>query len=219
MRKCPTCGETYADESVTFCFNDGTTLVRNNPAVFWSKDMTKIIPVIGIVLLFGVVVFSFSRCSSTPNDVRVAQPMAPSTNLNTAMEQTAVNARTPVTIATNQAATPLPGKRAVIITENANLRRSDNSASEVIQTIPVGTNVEWLVQRGPWFSVKNDGKVGWMHGNTIRLLPQTATTTSTYTPPSSSDDIMGRIRAECARQAAAGDQSPLCGDVERNGIR
>lgn len=139
-------------------------------------------------------------------------------NARNAIETAANQARIAADTAANQASMPLPGKRALVITENANLRKSDDSKSEVIQTIPVGTNIEWVEQRGPWFSVKKDGRFGWMHGNTIRLLPQTTTTTSTYTPPSSSDDIMRRIREECSRQAAAGDQSPLCGDVERNGI-
>jgi len=214
MKKCPTCGESYADETVTFCFKDGTTLV-SQPADFLAKDMTRFIPVIGILVFFGVVAFSFARCSSSSSDIQVANPPINS-DTNTETERAAAKARNAVVTVANQVSAPLPGKRAVVIAENANLRKSDNSTSEVVQTISVGTNVEWVEQRGAWFSVKNNGKFGWMHGNTIRLLPQT--TTSTYTPPSSSDDIMRRIREECARQAAAGDQSPLCGDVERNGI-
>ena len=153
---------------------------------------------------------------------------ASNTNTNPEVDRLMANARNAVetaankaAMAANQATVTLPGKRALVITENANLRKSNDSKSEVIQTIANGTNVEWVEQKGAWFSVRNDGKLGWMHGNTIRLLPQTTTSSmpSSSSPSSSSDDIMRKIRDECARQAAAGDQSPLCGDVERNGIR
>ena len=162
-------------------------------------------------------------CSS-----RTEIPTASNTNTNREVERAMANAVNALETAANKAALAtnpvvLPGKRALVITENANLRKSSDPKSEVIQTIPNATNVEWIEQKGPWFSIRIDGKLGWMHGNTIRLLPQTnqstATLPSSTYPSSSSDDVMRQIRTECARQAAAGDQSPLCGDVERNGIR
>lgn len=170
------------------------------------------------------VLFNLS-CSSRTDTL-----MASNTNSNSEVERAAANARNAIEIAANkamlaaqnaanQATVTLPGKRALVISENANLRKSADSRGEVIQTIANGTNVEWVEQKGAWFSIRIDGKLGWMHGNTIRLLPQTTSTLpSSSSPSSSSDDIMRKIRDECARQAAAGDQSPLCGDVERNGI-
>lgn len=160
-----------------------------------------------------------SSASNTNTDSEVDRAMA---NARNAMETAANKAALAAQNAVNPTKVVLPGKRALVITKNANLRKSDDSTSEVVQTIPNGTNVEWVEQRGAWFSIRVDGKLGWMHGNTIRLLPQLTTTTATLpsstSPSSSSDDVMRQIRNECARQAAAGDQSPLCGDVERNGI-
>lgn len=92
-------------------------------------------------------------------------------------------------------------KNAVVITENANLRKAGNSSGEVIQTISEGTNIEIIRQQGAWFLVKNNGRSGWMHGNTIRFVDSTTETEdltiagtntdnydlpSTYTSPSSS---------------------------------
>lgn len=74
-------------------------------------------------------------------------------------------------------------KKAVVITQNANLRKSNSANSKVIQTISEGTNVEIVKQDGAWFLVKNDGQSGWMHGNTIRLVnpsPSYSGSDSTY---------------------------------------
>lgn len=178
--------------------------------------------ILSILTIIVSMLFVLS-CSS-----RTSISTASNTNTNSEVERAAANARNAMetaankaALAANQAPVVLPGKRALVITENANLRKSADSKGEVIQTIPNGTNVEWVEQRGAWFAIRKDGKLGWMHGNTIRLLPQTTMSTlpSSTSPSSSSDDIMRKIREECSRQAAAGDQSPLCGDVERNGIR
>lgn len=203
MRKCPTCGESYADETVTFCFKDGTTLVPTHND-FRASYLTRVFPVIFILLLFGGIAFSLARCSSSSSETRTVT----NTNTNIQMDRAVANARnavetaaSQVAIAANQASVGLTGKRAVVINENANLREFDNSTSEVVQTIPLGTNVEWVKQRGAWFSVRIDGKIGWMHGNTIRLLPQT--TQSGYTPPSYSDGVTRRRYEECVRQRTA----------------
>lgn len=178
------------------------------------------------VFLMIVTTTMFVLSCSSRTDI----PTASNKNTNSETERAMANAVNALETAANKAALAanqptvvLPGKRALVITENANLRKSNDSKSEVIQTIPNATNVEWIEQKGAWFSIRIDGMLGWMHGNTIRLLPQTnqstATLPSSTYPSSSSDDVMRQIRAECSRQAAAGDQSPLCGDVERNGIR
>jgi hypothetical protein len=78
-------------------------------------------------------------------------------------------------------------KKAVEISENANLRKTSNSAGEVIDIIPQETEIEIVKQKGAWFYVKAGGKSGWMHGNTIRFSePQIADSTltaETSTPP------------------------------------
>lgn len=204
MKECPTCGEFYADKTVPFCFKDGTTLVPTHDD-FGARYMTRVFPVIFVLLLFGGIALSFARCSSSSSENRTVS------NTNTQTDRVLANARNAIetaveqrAIAANQASTGLTGKRAVVITENANLRKADNSTSEVVQTISVGTNVEWIEQRGPWFSVKNNGQVGWMHGNTIRLLPPTAASKPTiYTPSIPSDEITRRRYEECVRQRTA----------------
>jgi hypothetical protein len=95
-------------------------------------------------------------------------------------------------------------KKAIVITKNANLRKSGNSNSEVIQTISEGTNVEVVKQDGAWFLVKNIGQSGWIHGNSIRLITSTTESSkpsSIY--PSYEDDITRRRYAECVRQREA----------------
>lgn len=69
--------------------------------------------------------------------------------------------------------TPTSLSRAVVISENVNLRKLGSSTSEIIQTIPQGTNLEVVKQQNAWFLVKSDGKSGWVHGNTIRLMDST----------------------------------------------
>lgn len=217
MKKCPTCGKTFSDQTINFCLADGTTLIAFDPSRS-RMDPTLYIAVVGLLVFFGVVAFGFmlNTFDSGGSERISGNYTASNTNaiLANALASKAMDA---ANAAARKAIEEPFGKRAVVITENANLRKSENNSAEVIQTVPKDTRVEWLEQRGVWFSVKLNGKTGWMHGNTIRLLPQT--TMSTYTPSGSSDDIMKSIRNECSRQAAAGDQSPLCGDVERNGIR
>ena len=72
-------------------------------------------------------------------------------------------------------------KKAVVITENANLRKVANSNGKVIQTISEGTTIEIVKQQGAWFLVKADNQTGWMHGNTIRFVDAENLTSSTST--------------------------------------
>lgn len=59
---------------------------------------------------------------------------------------------------------------AVVISEHANLRDSDNGDASVIGQIARDSSVEVIKQQGGWFYVKSDtGLQGWMHGNTLRL--------------------------------------------------
>ncbi len=67
--------------------------------------------------------------------------------------------------------TPVQSRRATIITENANLRTTTDSYGEILLFVPFGEEVEVTKQKGPWFQVKYLNQSGWIHGNTIRLLP------------------------------------------------
>lgn len=142
-----------------------------------------------------------STASNTNTDSEVERA---ATNARNAVETAANKAMLAAQNAANQAAVVLPGKRAMVITENANLRKYADSKGEVIQTIAKGTNVEWVEQKGAWFSIRIDGKLGWMHGNTIRLLPQTPPSApTTYTPSSSMDSETSRRYDECVKQRTA----------------
>jgi hypothetical protein len=203
MKNCPTCGKVYEDDTLAFCFEDGTTLVHKSPARSMSIAMTLLLPVAGVGLLLLALVYTFNQSQPQASDQSVTTPQAIPNN-NSELERIVANARNAVETAANRASISMQGKRAQVISENANLRRANDSASEVVQIIPTGTTVEWLEQRGAWFSVRYNGKSGWMHGNTLRLLPQAGTSSSpTYTIPSSSDDSTRRRYEECVRQRTA----------------
>jgi len=61
-------------------------------------------------------------------------------------------------------------KKAVVIAENANLRKASNKNSDVVQVLPRGTNVLIIKQQGAWFLVEYGSQNGWMHGNTIQFV-------------------------------------------------
>ncbi|REJ78754.1 MAG: hypothetical protein DWQ47_04730 [Acidobacteria bacterium] len=59
---------------------------------------------------------------------------------------------------------------AVVITENANLRRYPSNSSEVLEVLPRGFSVTVRQQKGQWFAVVIGNRIsGWVHGNTIRF--------------------------------------------------
>lgn len=164
----------------------------------------KILLSLIIVATISLLVFSCSSSSTVP--------MNKTENIETPTPQP-TQTRSP-------SPTPDNRKMATVIDGMAQLCRSKGSTanSACFGLMTVGTSVEVVKQEGPWFYVKNSDKTGWVHGNYIRLVPPSPARTPGTTVSSDSDDIMRRIKDECARQAAAGDQSPLCGDVERNGI-
>lgn len=88
-------------------------------------------------------------------------------------------------------------------------------------SLNVGDTVEVLKQDGPWFFVRRFDKTGWTHGDNLKLgvPPPRPPSPSRSDVPTQSDDVMRKIYEECARQQREyGDRSPLCDDVERNGI-
>lgn len=82
---------------------------------------------------------------------------------------------------------PSTAKKAVVISENANLRKSANQNSEVVQTVAEGRNVDVIQQQGAWFLVSYGGQVGWMHGNTIRLIEADSIKITETSPTSNYD--------------------------------
>lgn len=61
-------------------------------------------------------------------------------------------------------------RSAMVISENANFRSTPDTYGEILNIVPFGEEVEIIKQRGPWFQVRYSGEIGWLHGNTIRLL-------------------------------------------------
>ncbi len=61
---------------------------------------------------------------------------------------------------------------ASVISENANLRGTPTNKGKVIYTLPKGSEIEVIQQKGMWFLVQSSDYVGWIHGNTIRLEDQ-----------------------------------------------
>lgn len=59
---------------------------------------------------------------------------------------------------------------AVVISENANLRGTPTERGKIVDTVPELTFLEIIKRKGVWFLVQSDEYVGWIHGNTIRLL-------------------------------------------------
>lgn len=72
--------------------------------------------------------------------------------------------------------TPLPSTglpKAVVIKENANLRKTPGQNGKVVNKVTKLAIVEIIKQNGAWFLVKYAKATGWMHGNTIRLYTDT----------------------------------------------
>lgn len=62
---------------------------------------------------------------------------------------------------------------AAVISGDANLRGTPRPSGSVITLLPNGTEVEILKQRDAWFLVQSPDYVGWIHGNTIRIIDPT----------------------------------------------
>lgn len=65
-------------------------------------------------------------------------------------------------------------KAALVIAENAELRKSPSQNGEVIDSLSEDASIEVIKQKGAWFLVRTEsGQEGWMHGNTIRYSDRT----------------------------------------------
>lgn len=59
---------------------------------------------------------------------------------------------------------------AVVLGDNAYLRGSPAETGAVVDTLVPGAKVALIRQQGPWFLVQASPFVGWMHGNSLRLV-------------------------------------------------
>lgn len=137
-----------------------------------------------LALAFSI--FLLTSCGSSTNH-RVSTEQKISTPEFTATPEIAENvilSETPIIPETK--VIPNTVRFAIVISDDANLRKVGNIESEVIDTIPEGTSLEVLRQKGAWFLVRVDEKTGWLHGNTIRYadaLNGDEFFTETYTVP------------------------------------
>jgi hypothetical protein len=144
----------------------------------------------GLVVFLAILGAIFQNSTQNPVPSQIYQPPITDSKSFTASNneptinvpaQTKSNTKT---LAQNKSAT---AKNAIVISENANLRKTPNQNGEVAQTIAEGTNVEVFKQRGAWFYVHSNGNTGWLHGNTIRLTGKEKTVESLASEDSTTD--------------------------------
>jgi uncharacterized protein YgiM (DUF1202 family) len=128
-----------------------------------------------------MVIFSCAICGiigkldSNSNNSSGAPTTATNNTGYTSQPQNSPIRETPKTFVSQPSSS---SKSATVITGNANLRDTPNSAGTVIQTVPEGGSVEVLKQKGAWCYVLSNGRKGWMHGNNIRYENSAAETST-----------------------------------------
>jgi uncharacterized protein YraI len=160
--------------------------------------------IVAVVLLSIINVGCSQKLSSSDNKVS-----SYNSNTITTLQSETTNSSSQSTSAS--------AKKAFVITENANLRKSSSSTSGVIQVIPEGTNVEVIKQQGAWFLVENSGQSGWMHGNTIRFVDSTQSYSDISSRPDSTYQRTSPGYDPDAPQLPRhkGDIEPLYNEVQR----
>jgi len=71
---------------------------------------------------------------------------------------------------------------ATVISTRANLRETPSQSGAVKQEVPVDTEIKVLDSKGPWYVVRVDDAVGWMHGNTFRFAGASPIASEAETP-------------------------------------
>ena len=164
--------------NTTFCCKCSGDYVPNPQqpqSLLASKDGKHLLILLGgvfglffLVAIIGAIISASTRNTSTPIRSLSENSVLPSTSKVESPET--VEDKTTTKFKSTNPTKSSSSKKAVVITENANLRKVANLNGKVIQTISEGTNVEIIKQQGAWFLVKADNQTGWMHGNTIRLI-------------------------------------------------
>ncbi len=73
-------------------------------------------------------------------------------------------------------------QKAQVISEKANLRGTPTAKGKVVDTLPESTVLEIIKQKGVWFLAQSTDYVGWIHGNTIRLVGKPLVSRLSATP-------------------------------------
>jgi hypothetical protein len=71
---------------------------------------------------------------------------------------------------------------ATVVSTRANLRETPSQSGAVKQEVPMDTEIKVLDSKGPWYVVRVDDTVGWMHGSTFRFADASPTTSEAETP-------------------------------------
>jgi Protein of unknown function (DUF4236)/Bacterial SH3 domain len=162
----------------TFCYKCSGNYVPNpqqQQPVLGSKDGRNLFIILGSVFgLIFIAAFINAIVNPSPRSTTTQSyspsPVRPSSENSVSPSTSKVESPKTTEPKTLNSTKTSSAKKAVVITENANLRKAANSNGEVIQTISEGTNIEIVKQQGAWFLVKANNQTGWMHGNTIRLV-------------------------------------------------
>jgi hypothetical protein len=172
---CANCHNANLPDS-TFCYKCSGGYVPNpHQPVLGSKDGKHLLILLGVVLgVIFVAAFIMLIANPSPRNITTqsysSSPVRPlSENSALPSNLKAESSKTFESKPTNSIKSSA-AKKAVVITENANLRKIANSNGEIIQTISEGTFIEIVKQQSTWFLVKVDNQAGWMHGNTIRFV-------------------------------------------------
>ena len=164
--QCPVCRRTTAGDA-KFCPGCGTVLEggnkRKNSLIVPLVIVAAVIFLCGLCGIAGLIGSREKHNSSDTNETK----------------QTLVASASPAPVSLAQTAPTTSDKKnltgkdtnqtAVVIAENVNLRESADSSSRVLETVPEGTTLQVVKQRGIWFLVHTGSQAGWVHGNTIRL--------------------------------------------------
>ncbi|MBX7172773.1 MAG: SH3 domain-containing protein [Pyrinomonadaceae bacterium] len=189
MKNCPKCGSLITGSFCYRCSSEASRILReqtdeigkqiqdnlnslnnNSPKANINPDHSQDAAntIIGGLIVLGVFVAIGFCCFARSNkDSSYSSSYPPSSSSSTSSSP--IPSNTPIPSSPPKSSV----RQAVIISQNANLRKSNSANGEIIQTIAEGTNVEVVKQQGAWFLVKNIDKSGWLHGNTIRLIDST----------------------------------------------
>ena len=194
------CGNCHTANSPdrTMCYKCSGDFVPNpQQPILGSKDGRNLLIILGgvfglifVAAFINAIVNPSSRSTTTQS--YTSSPVRPLSESSVSPSTSKVESPKNVEAKTKNSTKTSTAKKAVVITENANLRKVANSNGEVIQTISEGTNIEIVKQQGAWFLVKANNQTGWMHGNTIRfvgaenLTSNNSTNDDTYTSSNNS---------------------------------
>ena len=91
--------------------------------------------------------------------------------------------------------TVVSGKGKVVNVGNSTLRlrQSPSTSSAILGTLREGETFDIIAKSGEWYNIKTAGKVGFIHGNYVKVIEEDNTTTPNTPPPSTPSVIKGQV--------------------------